>query len=379
MIIVKEVTSKALRKAFVTFPIKLYKNCPYFVPALYSDEMKEFNPKKNPNLEECEYLAFLAYKDKKIVGRIGVITNPPADRKFNTKRLRFRAFDVIDDFEVTKALFSKVLEVMESKGAYDLEGPNGFTDCDKEGMLIEGFDRCNLFFTYYNYPYYRTHLEKLGFSKMVDWNEYCLNLPSKMDPRLEKIANLVMRKGYKVVKVKNHRELEPYIMPAFKIYNDAFAELYGTVPLNEKQVQYTLGEFFPLLNIDYISIIKDKNDEIVGFAVVVPSLGKVSKQCHGKLFPWGFIPFLRALRKNDTIDMLLIGVKPQLQGLGINGLLIYEILKTCIKHHIKYAETGPELEDNLKVQSQWSRYDAPKVRKRRLFYITKEDLKKNYE
>ena len=252
MIIVKEVTSRALRKAFVTFPVKLYKNCPYFVPALYSDEMKEFNPKKNPNLEECEYFAFLAYKNGKIAGRIGVITNPPADRKFNTKRLRFRAFDVIDDFEVTKALFAKVLEVMERKGANDLEGPNGFTDCDKEGLLIEGFDRCNLFFTYYNYPYYRTHLEKLGFSKMVDWNEYCLNLPTEMDPRLEKIANLVMKKGYKVVKVKNHRELKPYIMPAFKVYNEAFAELYGTVPLNEKQVQYTLGEFLPLLNIDYL-------------------------------------------------------------------------------------------------------------------------------
>lgn len=375
MIEIREVKTKRDLHKFVTFPIELYKDNKYFVPPLVGDDKKDFDPKKNPSYEKCESKSFLAYKDGKLVGRICGLHNVPADEKFNTKRLRFRHFDVIDDIEVTKALFKAVRDYGLSLGLDEIEGPNGFTDMDKEGMLIEGFEEMNLFFTYYNAPYYKDHMEAIGLAKKVDWFEYRITIPQEVDERLEKISKLVLRRGFKVVKVKNHKELNPYIQKAFKTYNEAFAPLYGTVELSPELVDYYMGSFLPLLKLDYISIIEDKNGEIAGFAAVVPSLGKASQACKGRLFPFGFINLLKALNKNDTIDMLLIAVKPELQGQGVNALLMLEIQKTCIKYGIKYAETGPELEVNTLVRGQWEKYEHILARKRRLFISRLDELK----
>lgn len=367
MIEIREVVTRKDFKLFFDFPLKLYKNNKYFTPPLYGDDKKDFDIKKNPNLKVCKIKCFLAYKDKKVVGRICGVVNPPADSKFNSKRLRFRHFDVIDDFEVTKALFKAVIDFAKENGLDEIEGPNGFTDFDKEGMLYEGFEERNIFITYYNYPYYIEHMERLGLKKAVDWFEYRIEIPQETDPRLEKISRLIQRKGFKVVHVKNHRQLQPYIHKAFKVYNDAFKVLYGTVFLSEELVNYYMGSFLYLLNLDYISLVEDSKGEIVGFAAVVPSLSKASKACNGKLFPFGFINLLHALHHNDTIDMLLIAVKPELQGAGINAILLNEVHKACVKHKIRFAETGPELENNLSVQSQWKNFNHKIVRKRRLF------------
>ena len=375
MVVIKEVVTKKELKSFVEFPIKLYKDNPLYTPPLVGDDMNDFNPKKNPSYKECQTKCFLAYKDNKLVGRICALYNPPADKKFNTKRIRFRHFDVIDDIEVTKALFKACKEYALSLGMDEVEGPNGFTDMDKEGMLIEGFDQKNIYITYYNAPYYVDHLEQIGLYKQVDWFEYRITIPQEVDARLEKISKLVLRRGFKVVKVKTKKELMPYIHKAFKVYNDAFAPLYGTVPLSEELVDYYMAASLQLLDMDYISLIEDKEGEIVGFAAVVPSLGKALTKCRGKLFPFGWYHLLKALKKNDTIDMLLIATKPELQGQGLNALLMLEIQKTCIKHGIKYAETGPELELNTLVRGQWEKYEHVLARKRRLFTAKLDELK----
>lgn len=375
MVVIKEVVTKKDLKSFVEFPIKLYKDNPLYTPPLVGDDMNDFNPKKNPSYKECQTKCFLAYKDNKLVGRICALYNPPADKKFNTKRIRFRHFDVIDDIEVTKALFKACKEYALSLGMDEVEGPNGFTDMDKEGMLIEGFDQKNIYITYYNAPYYVDHLEKIGLYKQVDWFEYRITIPQEVDTRLEKISKLVLRRGFKVVKVKTKKELMPYIHKAFKVYNDAFAPLYGTVPLSKELVDYYMAASLQLLDMDYISLIEDKEGEIVGFAAVVPSLGKALTKCRGKLFPFGWYHLLKALKKNDTIDMLLIATKPELQGQGLNALLMLEIQKTCIKHGIKYAETGPELELNTLVRGQWEKYEHVLARKRRLFTAKLDELK----
>ena len=358
-------------KKFIEFPIKLYKDNYNYTPPIVGDDLKDFNVKKNPSYKVCKSKAFLAYKDNKIVGRICALYNPLADQKYNTKRIRFRHFDAIDDIEVTKALFKAARDYALSLGMEEIEGPNGFTDLDKEGMLIEGFDEKTLFFTYYNAPYYKEHMEEIGLAKQVDWYEYRITIPQTIDQRIDRIANRILDKGYKVVKVKNHKELDPYIQKAFKMYNEAFAPLYGTVPLSEELVDYYMGSFLPLLDLDFISIIEDKEGEVIGFAAVVPSLGKATTKCKGKLFPFGWYHLLKALKKNDTIDMLLIAVKPELQGRGINAILMREI----IKHGIKYAETGPELEVNTLVRGQWEAYEHVLARKRRLFIAKLNDLK----
>ena len=374
MIVVKEVKNKRDLKKFIYYPLELYKNEPNFTPPLFGDDYKDFTS-ANPSLKECKIKCFLAYKDNKIVGRLCALVNPPVNRKFNHKRMRFRHFDVIDDVEVTKALFKAAIEFGKENGLDSVEGPNGFTDMDKEGMLIEGFDQKNIFITYYNYPYYIKHMETIGMVKEVDWVEYRLELPTEVDPRIDRIASLVQRRGYNVIKFKNQKEVMPYIHKAFDIYNKAFAPLYGTVELSSELVEYYVGSFLPLLNTDYISIIEDNNKEVVGLAVVIPSLSKASTSCKGKLFPFGWINLLHALSHNDTIDMLLIAVKPELQGLGINALLMNEVHKACVKYGIKYAETGPELENNLMVQSQWKNFKHELVRKRRLWTAKFDELK----
>lgn len=374
MVTIREVKTKKDLKKFVYFPLKLYKGEKNFTPPLFGDDFNDFSS-KNPNLKRCSIKCFLAYKDNKLVGRICALINPPVDDKFGTKRLRFRHFDSIDDIEVAKALFKAARDYGLENGLVDVEGPNGFTDMDKEGMLLEGFDQKNLFFTYYNYPYYNKLMEMIGMKKEVDWFEYRLEIPTQVDPRGDRISQMIQRKGFKVLKFANHKEVRPYIYKAFDIYNEAFAPLYGTTPLDKEQVDYYIGAFLPLLNMDYVSIIEDSHQEVVGFAVVVPSLAKATSACKGKIMPFGWINLLHALRHNDTVDMLLIAVKPELQGMGVNAILMNEVHKACVKHHIKYAETGPELEDNNSVQNLWKNFNHKLVRKRRLWTARLDELK----
>ena len=367
-VIIKEVKTKKDLNSFIKFADDLYKGNEFYVPQLHSDIRDTFSREKNAAYEYCDSIMILAYKDNKVVGRIVGIINYKYNEKVNEKHLRFTHFDVIDDFEVTKAMFEYIGNWGKEKGMDTFAGPLGFVDFDRHGLLIEGFDKLGLSFTSYNYPYYIEHLEKLGFEKDVDDVEYLVKIPEKIDPRIEKIKDAVLKKfELKLLKFKKAKEIMPYIYDAFEVYNNAFYALHGTVMLNDKQIEQFIKQYIPLVDLKYVPIIVDKNDKVVGFAVLVPSLSKASIKAKGKMFPFGWYHLLNALKNKEVLDMYLIAIKPEFQGYGLNSILMHDVTKCAIEDGVKYAETGPELENNLKVRTQWENYDAEIIRKRRCY------------
>lgn len=364
---IKEVlTTKDLKK-WVDFPNKLYKNVPYYVPFLFPDEMATFTKGKNPAYDFCETKLYLAYKDGKIAGRIGALVNNAANEKWGTNAIRFTRFDFIDDYEVSKALFDKVLEWGKERGFTKVMGPIGFTDLDHEGMLIEGFNELNMSITFYNHPYYIDHMEKLGLEKDVDWVEYQLKVPSEIDPKLVKMSEFLQkRNNYRLVTYVDRTVLKNDAFEAFTVIDEAFASLFGTVPLTKKVIEQTIEDNISIINMKYVCSIKDKDGKIVAFALMVPSIAKALKKSNGRLLPFGIFRIINAIYgKNDTLEMFLIGVKPELQKKGIPAIIMHYMLETCIANGVKYCETGPELELNEKVQSLWKSFDTRNHKRRR--------------
>ena len=372
-----EVNNKKQLREFVTFPNKMYKDVPQFVPAFYGDDMSDWDKKKNPAFQYCEARAFLAYRDGKIVGRIAGILNHQANEKWHTNRMRFSQVDFIDDPEVSQALFDTVEKWAIEKGCDELQGPLGFCDLDREGMLVEGYDRRNMFITYYNHPYYNVHLSRMGFHKDTDWVEYKIEVPSEQDEiyhKIHRMAELVLKRGnYHKSNFTKRAQYKPYIRDFFALVNDAYKELYGVVTLNQDQIEKYADKFIPLINPDYCCLVLDENEKLEGFGVCCPSVADAMKKSNGKLFPLGWIRVLRALHKNTAVDLLLIAVRPELRSKGINAVIIDHIMQSCIKNGIVYAESGPQLETNLKVLSQWREFQT-EVHKRRRCYVKEISL-----
>lgn len=370
MITIKEVVTKKDLKKFVNFPLKLYKGCKYYVPALSSGEMEKFNPKKNPAYDFCETRLFLAYKDNKIVGRVCGLINHAYIKKINKNIMRFTRFDVIDDIEVTKKLIDTLKEWAISRNIYSLMGPIGFTDIDLQGMLVEGFEEMNLSITIYNYEYYHKHLEALGFIKDADWVEYQISFPKEMNLRIDRIAEQVQKRyGFHRMTFKKNKDLIPYARIAFDVINEAFAKLYGTVPLTDALIEKEINEYIPLVTLDFVIVIVNKEGDIVGFALLVPSLAEATKKSNGKLFPFGIFRLMKALKTYDVLEMYFIAVKPEYQNMGVNAIIISEAMKEAVKHKVKYAETGPELESNYNVQEQWRTFETRQHRRRRCYIL----------
>lgn len=369
---IKEVLTKKDLKKWVEFPNTLYKGVDAYVPFLFNDEMDTFTKEKNPAYEFCETKLFLAYRENKIVGRIGALINHAANKKWKTNAIRFTRFDFINDFAVSEALFNEVIKWGKEKGFTKVMGPIGFTDLDHEGMLVDGFDELNMSITFYNYPYYLAHMEKLGLKKEIDWVEYQLSVPEKLDERLAKTSEfLTKRNGYKLVTYTDRKVLKNEAYEAFKVIDAAFSKLYGTVPLTDKVIDKAINDYIPLVNLKYICAVKDKEDKIVGFAILVPSIAKALKKSNGKLFPFGVFRLLSALKgKNDTLEMFLIGVEPEQQKKGLPAIIMNQMLKMCIENGVKICETGPELEVNADVQSLWKGFTTRQHKRRRCF--TKE-------
>lgn len=366
-VVTKEVLNKKDLKKWVDFPNKLYKNVEAYVPFLMMDEMDTFTPAKNPAYAFCETKLFLAYKDNKIVGRIGALINNSANSKWGTNAIRFTRFDFVDDYEVSKALFDEVIKWGKERGLSSVMGPIGFTDMDHEGMLVEGFEEFNMSITFYNHPYYIKHMEKLKLKKDVDWVEYKLTVPSELDPRLEKMSEYLMkRNGYQLVMYKDRKVLKRDAFEAFKVIDEAFAKLYGTCSLTDEVINKAVSDYIPLVNLKYICSIKDKDGAIIGFAVLVPSIAKALKKSNGRALPFGIFRMLRALKgKNDTLEMFFIAVKPEYQKKGIPAIIMSTMLKMCIENGVKYCETGPELEVNEDVQGLWKGFETRQHKRRR--------------
>ena len=366
---IREVLTKKELWSWVRFPNKLYKDNEYFVPFLESDEFETFSADKNPAYAFCETKLFLAYKDGKIAGRIAGLINHAYNSKWDKNAIRFTRFDFIDDYEVSQALFDAVVTWGKEKNYTEIMGPIGFTDIDHEGMLVEGFDKLNMSITFYNHPYYLTHMERLGLEKDIDWIEYKITVPKDGIPKIEKIANAILQKGnYKVVTYTDRKVLYKEAFEAFALIDLAYSKLYGTVPLTEDIIRSTIDGNIPLVNLDYICAIKDNEDNIVSFGIMVPSIAKALKKSNGKILPFGIVRLLRALRgKNDTLEMFLVAVDPTLQAQGLPAILISTLLKKLNENNVMYCETGPMLETNTKIHSLWRHFEKEQHKRRRCF------------
>lgn len=368
-ITIVEVTNKKLLKKWVEFPNKLYHGNQYYVPFLSLDEVETFTKEKNPAYDFCETKLFLAYIDKKIVGRIGGLINHAYNEKWGKNAIRFTRFDFIDDYEVSSSLFNKVVEWGKERGFSSIMGPIGFTDMDHEGMLVEGFEEMNMSITFYNHPYYLDHMERLGLVKDIDWVEYQIKVPTELDPRIDKLSKRVLeRNEFELVSYSDRKVLYNEAFEAFKIIDIAFSKLYGTVPLTTAVIKKAIDDYIPLVNLDYIASIKSKEGKIIGFGILVPSIAKALKQSNGKLFPFGIFRMLKALKgKNDVLEMFFVAVDPEYQKLGIPAIMMNALLKKCIENKVEFCETGPELETNADVQGMWKSFETRQHKRRRCY------------
>ncbi len=372
MIEIKKIEpTKSNLKKFTQFQIDLYDGNPYYVPPLVSDDVATLSPQVNPAFDFCESVYFMAYRDGKPVGRIAGIINNQVNERHHSRTARFGFIDFIDDEEVSAALMSAVEKWARDKGMKKLIGPLGFTDLDHEGMLVEGFQELSTMATIYNYAYYPRHMEKLGYKKESDWVEFLMDVPDEIPEKYNRIADIVKKKfGLKVLKYKSRKRIkDEYGRALFHLINDAYDGLYEYSHLTEKQIDYYIDIYLGLLNLDLVTLIVDKDDQLVSVGISMPSMSKALQKSKGKMLPLGWWHLLKGLKgKNDRVDLLLVAVKPEYQNKGANALLFQDLIPYYIKYGYKYAESNPEMETNAKVQGQWEYFKNRQHRRRRSFY-----------
>ncbi len=367
---VREVRGKKELRQFVKFNIDLYKENPYHVPGLIDEELVTLDKKKNPAFEVCDAVYFLAYKDGKIAGRIAGMVNRRSNETWQQKYARFGFVDFIDDQEVTDALFGAVEKWARGQGMEAIQGPMGFTDLDHEGMLIDGFDQLGTMATIYNYPYYPQHMERLGYEKDQDWHEFKIYIPDGIPEKHQRIGEIVKKKyGLKTMKFTRTKDLMPYAQKVFETLNASYAPLYGFAQLTQKQIDYYIQMYIPMLRLDLVTlIVREQDDQVVGFGISLPSLSKALQKARGRMLPFGWFHLLKALKtKPKVIDLYLTGVLPEYQNKGVNALLFNDLIPVYKRIGTVYAESNPELESNSAVQAQWDYFKREHHKTRRAF------------
>ncbi len=367
---IRVVESKKDRKRFVKVPFDIYKGDAYWVPPLIRDEMETFDPGKNPAYETAETRLFLAYKDGKAVGRIAGILSHAANEKYNTKNLRFGWFDTVEDYDVARTLFGAVETWGKELGMETLTGPHGFTDLDPEGMLVEGFDKLPTISVYYNYPYYPEFVTKYGFEKEIDYLEFLSTVPHEtgLPEKLLRIGERIkQRSQVRVLKFKRKREVMEIAPRIFHLLDEAFEEIYGSVPLTENQVMYYVKKYFPFVDKDLVKVAVNEKDEPVGFMITLPNLSRAFQKAKGRLLPLGWFHILRALNRHEVLDFYLAGIKQKYRGQGIDLLMVLDVGKTVLEKGFKYAESNVELETNKKIQAQWKHFNPVQHKRRRIY------------
>lgn len=366
---INEVVTKSDLKNFVTFPTKLYKNNPYYVPALISEEMAIFDETKNPVFEFSTCKKFLAYRDNEIVGRIALIINKNEEKFSGIKKLRFGWFDVIDDLEVTKRLLDKAYEMAEEKGIQRVEGPVGFTNLDKAGFLSKGYDKLATMIGIYNFPYYHDHFKKLGFTEANEWVEFYIEVVKELPDKVIRFSDLLKQKyKLKSLQFKTKDELIERADEIFKLLEDTYKVLPTYVPFSDKQIQYYKEKYIPFINKDYVICIADENNNLVGFAITMPSYSVALQKAKGKLFPFGWYHLLRASKNNEWANFYLIGIHPDYQKKGITAIVLKEFFDLFNNKGVKYLETNPELADNKSIQLLWKDYNPINHKRRKTYY-----------
>ena len=368
---IREAQNQGDIKKFVTFPLRLYRNHPYYVPPLISDEMGIFSPAKNPAYENCETKLFLIYHNNSCVGRIAGIISHIANEKYQEKNLRFGWFDSINEKKSAELLFSAIESWGKERGMTTCSGPQGFTDLDPTGMLIDGFEELGTMATQYNYPYYPDLVENCGYSKLIDALEFQTKVPDIKDipESLIKSAEWVKKRyNYQVLKFKNKKEALKRGMDLINLIDESYADLYGTVPLTEKQKNYYLKKYLPYIQTDFIKVVADEEDNLIGFLITMPSLSQALQKAQGRLFPFGFWYLLKALKTYQVLDFYLAGVKKEYRNKGVDILMVSEITKTAAKFGFSYSESNPELETNKKIQNEWKLFKPRQHKRRRIYF-----------
>jgi len=367
-LIIKEIKDKAELRSFIEFPDKLYRDCQYYIPALKKGQMSTLSSDLNPAFEYCEARYWVAMSGADILGRVAAIINHKYNKERNISNMRFGWFDCIDDEKVSEALLRSVENWAKERGMEYIHGPLGFTSFDRSGILVEGFQEMPTTFGNYNYPYYDGLLKKGGYEKEVDWLEYEIKVPPQLPQKVINIAGLVSKRySIRNANLNSRTDLKKYARQLFGLLNIVYKDLLYFTQLNEVQIEKLSTEFTSMIHPDYISIILNDHDEVVAFGIIMPSLGKAIKKSGGKMFPFGILRILWALRYNTTVDFLLIGVKPEYQNKGVNALIFAKIANTMFKRGIKLIETNRELENNQKVQLLWGDYERRQHKRARCY------------
>jgi len=370
MITVREITKKKDFKKFVRFVDVLYKDNKCYVPPFEQDELDLTNPKKNACFEESEAAYFLAEEDGRVVGRISGIISHAYNQKNGTKRARFSRFECINNKEVADKLLKAAEDWAKGKGMDSIHGPLGFNDLEREGLLVEGFDKVGTYLTSYNFDYYQGFIESNGYVPDARWVEWRIPVPKQQDERVERVASLVEKRyGFYEKKFKSaSKMIDEYGEKFFELLDECYKDIYGTIPFNKKLVKQTIKSFKLIIDLDYTSLIFNKEDELIGYGIGFPSLSNALIKCRGRYFPTGLFHLLKAIKHPKTLELGLIAVKPEYQKLGVTALIIRNMQSRMIKNNIIYADTGCQLEDNIPAIKALEMFDRELVR-RKICYI----------
>ena len=366
----KKVTGDQMLMDFIKFPMQLYKDNPNYVPPLINDEKQIWDPKENPALAYSEAELYLAYKNDKIVGRIAIMINHKEAEELDIHKVRFGWIDFIDDEAVSKALIDKAIDYAKSHKLNKIEGPMGFTNLDKAGMLILGFDKLATMIGIYNFDYYPRHLEKLGLTKEKEWVEFELVFPEVLSEKVLKFNELIKQKyNLKVLHFPNKKEILPLVEPMFQLLDETYKDLSSYTPITPQQIQTYKEKYFGFIDKDFVVCITDEHDKLISFAITMPSYSKALQKANGKLFPFGWWHFLQATKKNDRANFYLIGIHPEYQRRGVTAIIFKEIHDNFKKKGVKVLETNPELEENKNIQLLWQDYQPVNHKRRRTYSL----------
>lgn len=368
---IRTVRTKREFKIFARFANKLYKGNPYYVPSMPFDDLNTFDKEKNGAFDFCDAEFYLAYRGDEVVGRVAAIVNHKANEAWKVNQVRFGWIDFIDDLEVSKALLDAVVAFGKAHGMTQIVGPLGFTDFDPEGMLVEGFDRVSTMALIYNHPYYPEHMKKHGYVKETGWVEYRITIPQELPEKHVKYAEIIKdRYKLKVRKLtKRQIRTEKYGHKLFELINQTYCVLYGYSLLSPKQIDQYVDVYLGLVDTKMLTFIEDAEGNLIAAGVTIPSMAEALQKCNGEILPFGWWHLLKSMywKKPDTLDMLLIGVRPDWQNKGINALLFVDLFQTYKKMGFKYAETNANLETNAKVQAMWTPFEREQHKKRWVF------------
>lgn len=368
---IKAVSSKSEMKTFVRFANRLYKGNRYYVPSMPLDDLNTLDKKKNGAFEFCEAEYYLAYKDGNVAGRVAAIINHKANESWKVKQVRFGWFDFIDDIEVSEALLNAVIAFGQAHGMTQIAGPLGFTDFDPEGMLVEGFDRLSTMALIYNHPYYPEHMKKLGYYKETGWVEYRITIPDQMPEKHVRYAEIIRERYKLTVRKLSRRQIrkERYGHKLFQLINETYCVLYGYSLLSEKQIDQYVDMYLSIVDTKMLTFIENEKGELVAAGISIPSLSEALQKCNGEIVPFGWWHLLKAMywKKPDTLDLLLIGIRPDYQNKGLNSLVFVDLFENYKKLGFKYAETNANLETNVKVQAMWAPFEKILHKRRWVF------------